>query len=96
MVLIENKNSNYELIDFEEGYKYERLNNVIVKRPDSNATGHLVDETITQQVIASYDGAAGEGKFHYNSEVSERWTVDFEDLKFKIKLISYELLGMFP
>lgn len=96
MVIIENKNSNYELIDFEEGYKYERLNNVIVKRPDSNATGHLVDETITQQVIASYDGAAGEGKFHYNSEVPEQWTVDFEDLKFKIKLTSYKHIGIFP
>ena len=96
MVIVENTNSNYELLDFEKGFKYESINGRIIKRPDSNATGHLKDQRILDTLSATYDEEAGEGKFEILEAFPENWTANFDDLTLKVKLTSYKHIGIFP
>lgn len=96
MIIVENKNTNYELLDFEDGFKYERIEGVIIKRPDSNATGQLEDKDLLDNLSAAYEGEAGTGDFTYYKDIPENWTAHFDDLSLKVKLTSYKHIGVFP
>lgn len=97
MKIVKNtESSNYKLIDFEDGFKYESIDNILIKRPDSNAFGKLKDESLKNKVYAQYNEEAGKGKFDIIKVIPEDWTYNYKDIKLSLKLGSYKHIGVFP
>lgn len=97
MKIVKNtKESNYKLIDFEEGFKYESINDILIKWPDSNAFGKLKDENIKNDLFAQYNEEAGKGHFDIIKEIPEDWIYEYKDIKLKLKLGTFKHIGVFP
>lgn len=96
MKIIKNTDSNYELIDFEKGFKYESIDNIIIKRPDSSAIGSLGNKEFLNDLSAAYHQEAGDGNFDIIKDISDDWVATFKDLRLKVKLTSYKHIGIFP
>lgn len=96
MIIVNTDNSNYELLDFEDGFKYEEIDGVIIKRPDSNASGSLSNPALKDDLYAQYNEEAGEGQFDLIKEIQDPWLASIDNLNFKLKLGSYKHIGIFP
>lgn len=96
MKIIKTINQDYELIDLKDGYKYERIGGVLIKRPDSNAKGTLNNPNIEQQLDAEYVGEVGKGNFITHRDLQDNWMVNMNDMHLRIKPSSYKHIGLFP
>ncbi|NLY62606.1 MAG: SAM-dependent methyltransferase [Erysipelothrix sp.] len=96
MKIIKNRNSNYQLIDLEDGYKFEQIGNKVIKRPDANAKGVITKKNLNDDLYAEYVGEPGKGEFIVNGEIDDDWIMNHLDLNLKVKLTSYKHIGVFP
>lgn len=87
----------YEILDFGEGVKFERWNNIIVGRPDPLALGKT--QNFNNSIQASdiyYNDKTGKGFWEYRRKVASEWTVSYKDMTFKISPTAHKHLGLFP
>lgn len=90
--------NDYELLDTGSGEKLERWGKYVLRRPDpqviwpitneggrwNNADGHY------------YRSSSGGGEWKFNSQVPDRWTIGYKELKFHIRPTSFKHTGLFP
>lgn len=94
---IANEWNDYELLDTGDGDKLERWGNFVLRRPDpqiiwpatgggrwNNADGHY------------FRSSAGGGQWNFRTDMPERWTIGFKQLKFHIRPTNFKHTGLFP
>ena len=73
----------YEVIDTGDGEKLERWNDIILRRPDPQAIWPKQDAGLWARPHAWYHRSQkGGGEWEFFKSLPERWTVNYNDLKF--------------
>lgn len=85
--------SNYELLDFGQGSKWERFGNVVVKRPCPAAEN--VSPTQKRAAEIRFDRVLLETP-KWVGTAPDRWREQFGDLIFQLKLSPHGQVGVFP
>lgn len=83
----------YEVLSTSNGYKYERWGKYILKRPDPEIIWPG-NENI--KVDAKYQRSTTGGGNWSLQNVPETWTINYQDLKFNLKLMGFKHTGLFP
>jgi 23S rRNA (cytosine1962-C5)-methyltransferase len=88
----------YSVIATGDGYKLERWKGIILLRPDPQVIWKSsIDMEKYKGLSAKYiRSETGGGKWKYFGKMPEEWTVDYKDLKFKIKPMGFKHTGLFP
>ncbi|MFC4777642.1 class I SAM-dependent methyltransferase [Paenibacillus sp. GCM10023252] len=88
----------YELLDTGGGEKLERWGSYILRRPDPQIIWPLTKETAKwKQADGHYHrSSSGGGQWQFNSELPERWTINYGKLAFHIKPTNFKHTGLFP
>lgn len=87
----------YELIDTGEGEKLERYGEFTVARPDPQALWpKKVSEKEWQKAHAYFSREADDSSWKSRQELPPKWAIDFDGLKFHIKLSAFKHTGLFP
>jgi len=86
----------YELIDCGDGKRLERWGKQILVRPDPQAIWAPAGSPLWKKPNAIYHRSnAGGGKWEVFS-LPESWTIDYRQLRFNIKPMSFKHTGVFP
>ncbi len=99
MNLTADKWQDYELLDTGGGMKLERWGGIILSRPDPQVIWSRSDPDAWKKADAEYErSGTGGGKWHFNSELPERWTVGYGPLglRFIIEPMGFKHTGLFP
>lgn len=81
----------YELIDSGEGRRLERFGKYLLNRPDPEALWKKsLSETEWEKADAKFE------KKWVNKNVSEKWQIELDNLKFWLKLSPFKHVGIFP
>ena len=86
----------YELLDSGEGRKLERFGDIVLSRPSSAA---LWSPQLKKEVWSSADGhftREGGLRWTTKAKMPQEWTIDVEDIHFKLKRTDFGHLGIFP
>ncbi len=88
----------YELLDTGHGFRLERWGNVILQRPDPQIIWEPslpVDEWAKEW--ATFNSASGEekGSWQITRPVPEPWVIEFQNIKFLLKLSPFKHTGIF-
>ncbi len=88
----------YTVLDAGNGEKLERWGNVVLRRPDAQVLWPLVTETgIWKQADGHYHrSSSGGGEWDFKKKIPERWTVQYNELKFYVRPTSFKHTGLFP
>ncbi len=88
----------YELIDADRGERLERWGDIILIRPDPQviwSTGRK-DPRWQQPHAVYHRSAAGGGYWEALKKVPDAWSINFEDLTFRLKPMGFKHTGLFP
>ncbi|WXR60618.1 class I SAM-dependent methyltransferase [Peptostreptococcaceae bacterium AGR-M142] len=98
MMLLADSWKDYELIDVGNGEKLERWKDYVLRRPDPQGIWPLLNEwSLWKKPHAHYHRSnRGGGSWEYKKEMPEEWTVNYKELKFKIKPTGFKHTGLFP
>ncbi len=90
--------NDYELIDATDGEKLERWKDIILVRPDPQIIWHHEKTNpLWHRAHAVYHrSASGGGYWETLKKVPEVWSVQFHDLTFRLKPMSFKHTGLFP
>ena len=83
------KNTNwkdYEILDVENGFKFERFGNIVLKRPETLANN-------TEQSKVKFNSSFEDKKW---TKKLEPWFIEYKDLKFKLETGKFKHVGIFP
>ena len=84
----------YEILGMDNGYKYERWNNIFLKRPDPEI---IWPEKVNVKVDAEYIRSnTGGGKWNTFRNIPESFQIHYKDLTFNLKLMGFKHTGLFP
>ncbi len=85
----------FELLRTGKGEKLERWGNVTLLRPDPQIIwGEKISE---KNADAHYlRSQTGGGKWKFNKQIPEQWTVGWRNLKFLVKPMGFKHTGLFP
>ncbi len=87
--------SDYEIIGMSEGEKLERWGDYYLLRPDPEIIWS--DKIDTSCVHAHYHRSnKGGGFWEKRRSLPDRWTVNYKDLVFNVKLMGFKHTGIFP
>lgn len=87
--------SDYEIIGMNEGEKLERWGDYYLLRPDPEIIWS--DKIDTSCVHAHYHRSnKGGGFWEKRRSLPDRWTVNYKDLVFNVKLMGFKHTGIFP
>lgn len=90
----------YELIDTGNGEKLERWGGYILRRPDPQIiwpSGSADQTRLWNEASARYHRSSkGGGQWEENVKLPERWTIEYDHLKFHIKPTGFKHTGLFP
>lgn len=85
----------YEIISMSEGEKLERWGDFYLLRPDPEIIWK--DKLDTSIVHAHYHRSnKGGGYWEKLKKLPDRWTVNYKDLVFNVKLMGFKHTGIFP
>lgn len=92
---ISNGWKDYECIKTGDGEKLERWGNVILNRPDPQIIWKKKDKW------DNYDGyyhrsSEGGGYWEFKKKIPEYWTINYNDLVFKVSPTNFKHTGIFP
>ena len=92
---ISNKWKDYECIKTGDGEKLERWGNIILNRPDPQIIWNKKD------IWTSFDGyyhrsKEGGGYWEFKKKLPEYWTVNYNELTFKVSPTNFKHTGIFP
>lgn len=84
----------YEILGMDNGYKYERWNNIYLKRPDPEI---IWPDKVNVKVDAEYTRSnTGGGTWKIYNNIPVSWQVNYKDLVFNLKLMGFKHTGLFP
>ena len=84
----------YEILAMSNGYKYERWNNITLKRPDPEI---IWPDNEIIKVDARYTRSnTGGGMWEKLSNIPDSWQIHYKDLVFNLKLMGFKHTGLFP
>lgn len=94
----DNKWQDYKLIDATDGFRLESWGDVILVRPDPQVVWKLPQKSpLWDKAHAVYHrSSAGGGQWEYKKSFAPQWTIDYEDLKFKVSPTGFKHTGLFP
>ena len=95
---IANNWTDYKILDMSDGMKVEFWNGVILTRPDPQIVWKSKqNEKVWEKSNAVYHRSkSGGGYWEYKKNIQDRWTVNYKDLTFNIKLMGFKHTGLFP
>ena len=90
--------ADYELIDATDGEKLERWGNIILIRPDPQVIWHHEKENpLWKNAHAVYHrSSSGGGYWEALKKVPDVWSVEFNNLIFRLKPMGFKHTGLFP
>ena len=87
----------YEILDLNNGKKLESWAGIILNRPDPQVIWKKEETDIWKRVDAIYDRSnTGGGKWQINKKIPSSWIINYNDLKFNLKLMGFKHTGLFP
>lgn len=94
----DNKWQDYKLIDATDGFRLESWGDVILVRPDPQVVWKLPQKSpLWHKAHAVYHrSSAGGGQWEYKKSFPQQWTINYEDLKFKVSPTGFKHTGLFP
>lgn len=86
----------YRLLDCGDGQRLEKWGSHILVRPDPQAIWPKQDEALWRSAGAVYHRSSeGGGKWEIKN-LPQQWTVEWRDLTFNVKPMSFKHTGIFP
>ena len=88
----------YKILDMSNGQKVESWGNIILTRPDPQIVwNEKQNPDVWKKSNAVYHRSnKGGGCWEQKTKTPERWTVNYKDLVFNIKLMGFKHTGLFP
>lgn len=87
----------YELIDAGNGEKLERWGDIRLQRPDNQVIWPRLKPSEWEKVDAIYHRSeTGGGRWEFKTKVSDRWVLNYKDLKFYVEPTGFKHTGLFP
>ena len=88
----------YKILDMKNGMKLESWNNIILARPDPQIIWDKEsNDELWKKANATYHRSkTGGGSWEIHKKTKERWTVNYKELTFNIKLMGFKHTGLFP
>lgn len=88
----------YELIDTSSGEKLERLGNIILIRPDPQIIWNTPKiHPLWKNAHARYiRSKSGGGHWETYKKIPDVWTIQYKNLKFRLKPMGFKHTGIFP
>ena len=88
----------YKILDMSDGMKLENWNGIILSRPDPQIIwNEKQNSNLWNNVNAIYHRSkTGGGSWEYKKKTLDRWTINYKDLTFNIKLMGFKHTGLFP
>ena len=97
MINISDKWKDYECILTGDGEKLERWGNIILRRPDPQIIWNKDNFDIWNKYDAFYHRSnKGGGYWEYNKKLPEFWTINYNNLTFKVSPTNFKHTGIFP
>ena len=99
-MFLSDKWTDYELIDAKSGEKLERWGNIILRRPDpqivwNTPKGERSD--LWNRADARYiRSSSGGGHWETYKKIPDVWTIQYKNLKFRLKPMGFKHTGIFP
>ncbi len=94
---ISNEWKDYECLDAGNGEKLERWGNIVLRRPEPLAMWPIEMDNAWKKVDGVYYRFVdGGGHWEFNKKLPDFWTVNYEDLKFKVSPNNFKHTGLFP
>lgn len=93
-----NNFKDYKLLDMSNGMKVEKWGNYILERPDPQIIwNYKTNPSVWNKVDAIYHRSkSGGGYWEYKNNIKDKWTINYKNLKFNIKLMGFKHTGLFP
>ena len=96
-VEVASKWQDYRIIDAGNKEKLERWKDIILLRPDPQAIWHPNSDLSHIKVDGKYTRSdKGGGSWSFNKTLPEFWTVNYNDLVFKVSPTNFKHTGLFP
>ncbi len=94
----DNKWQDYKLIDATDGFRLESWGDVILVRPDPQVVWKLPEKSpLWKKAHAVYHrSSSGGGQWEYKKSFAQKWTINYEDLKFQVSPTGFKHTGLFP
>lgn len=94
---ISNKWKDYECLTTGNGEKLERWNNIILNRPDPT----IIWPKQNKETWKNWDGYyhrsnLGGGSWEFRKKLPEYWTINYNNLTFKVSPTNFKHTGVFP
>ncbi len=88
----------YKILDMADGMKLESWSGIILSRPDPQIVwSEKQNIKLWDKANAIYHRSkTGGGYWEYKKNTLDRWTVNYKDLVFNIKLMGFKHTGLFP
>ena len=97
MLKVSNKWTCYECLDAGNGEKLERWGDVILRRPEPQAMWEIGFDKTWDKVDGFYHRSnKGGGYWEFKNKLPEFWTVNYNDLTFKVTPTNFKHTGLFP
>lgn len=87
----------YEIIDMANGEKLERWGDYTLVRPDPQIIWKDKSTNLWDSADAKYSRSnTGGGAWNIKKNIPSYWTINYQDLKFNLKLMGFKHTGLFP
>lgn len=87
----------YTILDMANGEKLERWGNITLVRPDPQIIWSEKSTNLWSSANAVYSRSnTGGGTWNINKSIPDSWTINYQDLKFNLKLMGFKHTGLFP
>jgi 23S rRNA (cytosine1962-C5)-methyltransferase len=96
MFLTTTSTKDYELLDSGEGEKLERYGKFVLSRPDPQALWDKNNPSLWQKADAFFSRTNERAGWVKNTNIPERWQIEFGGLKMWIKPSAFKHTGLFP
>ena len=96
MILINNF-PEYKILDMANGEKLEKWGEYTLVRPDPQIVWSKKSTNLWNDVHATYKRSnTGGGAWTINKNLPSSWVINYQDLKFNLKLMGFKHTGLFP
>jgi len=87
----------YTILDMANGEKLEQWSDVTLVRPDPQIIWSEKSTNLWDKADAIYSRSnTGGGAWNIKKSVPNSWTINYQDLKFNLKLMGFKHTGLFP
>lgn len=96
-ILTTKPEKDYALLDSGDGEKLERYGEVLIRRPDPQTLwSKQLSAEVWQKADATFARDDQESGWRTIKKLPDNWLIDFQGLKFWIKLSAFKHTGLFP